>query len=137
MQYGHRIVLSLSPYSNKELDFEVGALVCFAFFQMKLCNNSAKLSFSFAKSKDHGICILLQFGKICQWKIAPTHMRPIFVQKKPRLSLLVKKSLTLQKVEFFKYLWREIGSLCLVQFPSNLAPAILFQSLTTWRGKRD
>ena len=50
-------------------------------------------------------------------------------QKKTQLSLLVKKSLNIYE--------REIGSLCLVQFPSNLAPAILFQSLTTWRGKRE
>ena len=58
-------------------------------------------------------------------------------QKKTSMVTFCKKSLTLQKVEFLKYLWREIGSLCLVQFPSNLAPAILFQSLTTWRGKRE
>ena len=74
--------------------------------------------------KDHGICILLQFGKICQWKIAPTHMRPIFVKKKPRLSLFVKK-------KKFKFTENEIFEIFMKGNWKSMSGSISIQSCSS------
>ena len=74
--------------------------------------------------KDHGICILLPFRKICQWKIAPTHMRPIFVKKKPRLSLFVKK-------KKFKFTENEIFEIFMKGNWKSMSGSISIQSCSS------